>query len=357
MKTSHRSRLLCIAVMISLLGFANITQANCLSPARLTGVNIAGAEFNSKKLPGEHNKDYTYPADAELVYIAAQGANVIRLPFRWERLQPKIDEPFDERERNRLLAVVNNAQAKGLCVILDLHNYARYFDDELGNNPQLQDAFVVLWLELAKMFNDPEIAAFGLMNEPIHMPLHDWTLLAKRTLAALRKNGAKNLVFMGGGGWNGLHSWFNNETGPSNAELLSGLQDPLNRTIIEVHQYTDSNSSGTSDECRPPADFDAMFAKISDWAENQGLQLFLGEFGTTSSPKCLATLAHFLTLMEGPSWKGWSYWAAGRWWGDYHFALNTSTTAPSPQWTPLKKHFYHHGVTASPPMPPKPVNP
>lgn len=346
-----------LALIISLPGFAHVAQANCLSPARLTGVNIAGAEFNPKELPGVHDKDYTYPNDTELSYVAAQGANVIRLPFRWERLQPKINEPFDERERNRLLAVVNNAQAKNLCVILDVHNYARYFDEELGENPHLQDAFVALWLELARTFSDPETTALGLMNEPVHMPLHDWVLLAKRTLAALREDGATNLVFMGGGGWNGLHSWFNDNQGHSNAGSLSGLQDPLKRTIIEVHQYTDPNSSGTGDECRSPADFDEMFANISDWADNQGLLLFMGEFGTAASPPCLTTLAHFLTLMEDSNWKGWTYWAAGRWWGDYSFALNTSTTNPSPQWRLLKNHFYRGELTASPPMPPKPDNP
>jgi endoglucanase len=356
MKTPRGSRLLCFALIIGLSSFASIAQANCLSPARLTGVNIAGAEFNSKNLPGVHDKDYTYPNDAELRFVAAQGANVIRLPFRWERLQPKINDPFDERELNRLLATVNNAQAKGLCVILDLHNYARYFDDELGDNPHLQDAFVAVWLELAKVFNDPEKTAFGLMNEPIHMPLRDWTLLAKRTLTALRKKDAKNLVFVGGGGWNGLHSWFSASDGHSNADSLSGLKDPLKRTVIEVHQYADPNSSGTGNECRPPASFDEMFAKISDWAEAQGLQLFLGEFGTPASPDCLATLEHFLTLMQGPTWKGWSYWAAGRWWGGYSLALNTSTTNPSPQWTPLKNHFYRTGSEDSPPNSPEPVN-
>ena len=87
-----------LALSLPLLVLLTVSAAHattCLSAARLTGVNIAGAEFNSKRLPGVIFKDYTYPKDSELAYIAAQGANVIRLPFRWERLQPEANKPLN----------------------------------------------------------------------------------------------------------------------------------------------------------------------------------------------------------------------------------------------------------------------
>ena len=56
------------------------------------GVNLAGGEFG--KLPGTYGTDYTYPAPADIDYYVELGFNLIRVPFRWERLQPTLGAPF-----------------------------------------------------------------------------------------------------------------------------------------------------------------------------------------------------------------------------------------------------------------------
>lgn len=326
----------------------------CLNTDRLTGVNLAGAEFNSSKLPGIPSKDYTYPKDSELTFIAEQGANVIRLPFRWERIQPKPLDPLASEELQRLQQTVKSASDKGLCVILDVHNYAKYYGTPLQDNSALQTAFVDLWLRLAVAFPDPNVAAFGLMNEPNYITIAQWGILSKRTLAALRKATAKNLIFVGGGNWSGLHDWFTDHDGMSNATAFADLSDPLNRTILEVHQYADEDYSGTGTTCHLPDKFNTKFGKLGVWATEHRQRLFLGEFGVPPSPECLLVLERFLSLMNGPAWKGWSYWAAGGWWGDYPMALNTDAASPSLQWQYLKKYFGQTANDQNPPMPPKP---
>lgn len=329
--------------------------ANCLDQERLTGVNLSGAEFSSSKLPGTPYKDYTFPTEAELTYIAAQGANVIRLPFRWERIQPTPMGELAAGEMKRLQNTVVSANAKGLCVILDMHNYAKYYSQTLNGDAALQHAFVNVWQRLAQVFNDPKQTVFGLMNEPSYLPREEWASLAKRTLFELRNAGSTNMVFIAGGHWSGLHDWFSPAVGQSNATLFADLKDPLKRSVLEVHQYADKNFSGTGSTCRSVTQFDPKFTKITDWATANGQQLFLGEFGMPQNELCLLVLERFLSLMSGPAWKGWAYWAAGGWWGKYPLALNTSTTAPSLQWPILKKYFYRAPVPKkSPPLAPQP---
>lgn len=347
--------LLLMSLLLASLGIAAPgAVANCLDAPRLTGVNLAGAEFNAKKLPGVIFKNYVYPNSTELAYIAAQGANVIRLPFRWERIQPQLNGTLDPAEFTRLQTTINQARMHGLCVLLDVHNYAEYYGEPITTDA-LQDAFVALWLKLATQLGNPEYVAFGLMNEPAHMPLPDWAKLAKRTLAALRTAGADNLVIVGGGDWNGLHSWFKKKNGQSNAEAFAGLSDPLKRTVIEVHQYADTYYSGMALDCYPPEHFEGKFALISQWAKDNQLQLFLGEFGMAATAPCLQTLERFLQLMQGSEWKGWTYWAAGSWWGSYAFALNTNAAAPSPQWAYLKTWFYRPEAISPPRAPTEPM--
>jgi len=342
-------------LLLSVFASPLFAAATCLDQARLTGVNIAGAEFNSSKLPGTPYKDYTFPTEAELTFVAAQGANVIRLPFRWERIQPTVMGELAPAELKRLQATVTSAHAKGLCVILDVHNYAKYFSQTLNGDAALQNAFVNLWQRLAVAFTDPKQTAFGLMNEPSYLPREEWASLAKRTLLELRTAGATNTIFIAGGHWSGLHDWFSPALGQSNATLFADVKDPLQRTILEVHQYADKDYSGSGTTCKAADQFIPMFNKLSAWAAANGQQLFLGEFGMPQNEPCMLALERFLSLMTGPEWKGWAYWSAGGWWGKYPLAINTSETEPSSQWPILKKYFYTPPLPKkSPPMAPQP---
>ncbi len=342
--------------------------SGCLDQARLTGVNLAGAEFNHKVLPGVAFKDYTYPGVAELNHIAAQGANMIRLPFSWERLQRVANGPLDPDELGRIRTTVNNANTAGLCVLLDVHNYGQYYQYELGDllpepepdGTRLTSAFINFWLAMADEFPDPNKVAFGLMNEPAHIPLVDWAVIAKQTLASLRSSGATNLVFVSGGGWSGVHDWFAGLQ--NNANEFDDLRDPLKRAIIEVHQYTDPNSSGMhavidATSCRAAGEFTQMFERIKQWAQTHQQKLFLGEFGVPQTEQCLDTLLHFLMLMNNDTWHGWSYWAAGSWWGKYPLALSGPNQLEAPQWRHLKVFFYQQNSNSSrnPPQPPVPA--
>lgn len=337
-----------LALSIILGFFAINTFAGCLNQARLTGVNLAGAEFNTKQIPGVVFRDYTYPSTAELRYIASQGANVIRLPFLWERLQPVANGPLNPAELGLLRSTINNASAQGLCVLLDVHNYAKYYTykltDTLPDGSSVSNAFIAFWLALAAEFSDPTITAFGLMNEPANIPVADWAVIAKQTLAALRSAKATNLVLVSGGRWSGVHDWFAGLQA-SNSTEFDDLYDPIKRTIIEVHQYADSDYSGTHTAvtgrgCRSADEFDAKFARVTAWAIEHKQTLFLGEFGVPSSSECLQTLTRFLELMQDNPWRGWTYWAAGGWWGNYPLALSGPTQPVAPQWAPLKNFFY-----------------
>jgi endoglucanase len=178
--------------------------------------------------------------------------------------------------------------------------------------------------------------------------------LAKRTLSELRnKANAKNIVIVSGGKWSGLHDWFSLSGEVSNATSFADLKDPLNRTILQVHQYVDTDYSGTTTICRPPQDFDRMFQRITEWANLNKQQLFLGEFGTPQTAECLVTLDKLLSLMSDPVWRGWTYWAVGRWWNNYPMAINISSTTPvSPQWAILQKYFQQPLSRKSAPNPP-----
>mgnify|MGYP000126630773 CR=1 FL=1 len=327
-----------VAGLIALV--APVAAASCDANVALKGVNIAGAEFNGNKLPGVLYKDYIYPNKTELDHFASIGVDVIRLPFRWERLQPALFGELDAAELTNIVSTVALAKAQGVCVILDVHNYGAYRGKALGTTEVPVKAFIDLWTRLAARFNEPAVTAFGLMNEPSKLPIDQWADAAQQTVTAIRQGGAKNLMLVSGGRWSGVHDWEKPIGGTSNAAAFANFQDPLKRTLIEVHQYADTNYSGTGKTCLPAENFATMFTNITRWAKTNDQKLFLGEFGTPASQQCLEALDAILAQMNDAAvWRGWTYWAAGSWWGSYPLSIEPKNGQDAPQTAVLKKYF------------------
>lgn len=314
----------------------------CLSGRPLRGVNMAGAEFNSSRMPGQVFKDYTYPTDPDLKYFAEQGANVIRLPFRWERVQRSLNGPLDETEVKLIRKVIAMAAQANLCVILDAHNFGQYASQKLGSPELPLDRFTDFWLRMHEAFPDPAHVAFGLMNEPAHASARGgWARAAQDVVTALRNAGSKHLVFVSGAGWSGVHDWAVKWQGLSNADAFAGLRDPLQRSVLEVHQYADRDHSGTQADCMAPERMRRLMGRVTDWARVHGHRMFLGEFGVAPTPECLETLKAQLEVMRDPVWMGWTYWAAGGWWGPkYIFGIHPIPGQPErPQLALLREEW------------------
>jgi endoglucanase len=342
-----RFSLTAIAALACVL-FSLPAAAGCLDGKPLVGVNLTGAEFASGKLPGTVFKDYVYPDPADMRHFQEQGMNTFRLPFLWERVQPQLFGELDAAELKRIADTVTAAGAMNVCVILDVHNFGQYRGKPIGSPEVSRDAFVDLWMRLLAAFPDPKNVAFGLMNEPAQMTVADWAATAQQTLTALRKNetrnegkggkGAAHLILVPGGGWSGAHSWQGKDrSGVSNAEAFRAVRDPAHNFMIEVHQYGDSNFSGTQTECIDPARLRKVMADMTQWSQATGQRLFLGEFGVPINDQCLQVLKAIVDgTQDRTAWGGWTYWAAGKWLGTYPFSIQPDAGVDKPQMAILK---------------------
>ena len=329
-----------IFYLIVLISFSRSVFAGCTDENQLKGVNVAGAEFAHDKTPGLIDRDYVYPTKADLVYFKESGANVIRLPFLWERIQLKIGEPLNVAELNHVRNVLNWASQLNLCVILDIHNFGKYKGISIGDPQVPIQSFIDLWVKLALTFSDVNVTAIGLMNEPSSIPLLAWSSIAQQTTTALRSAGSKHLVFVSSGRWSGAHEFNKPFNGVSNASLLKDFKDPLNLYAIELHQYADINYSGTSTHCIDGEQLREILGNVSRWAIEHKAKLFLGEFGVSRSIQCQKALNSMLQAMQdSKAWLGWTYWAAGQWWGNYPFSIQPSNGEESPQFKILKQYF------------------
>lgn len=201
MPVSRRTFLLSVPVSVGAAGLAAPAllrpRANALAQPvtapMYRGVNLSGAEFtpDAAHLPGVVNRDYRYPTRDDLRYVAGRGHRMVRLPIRWERVQPVLMAPLQPAELQRLLSTVDQAAATGLKVLVDLHNYARYIrsTDEGGStlvlgDGRLTDAHLVdLWSRLSTALKGRAgVLGYGLMNEPHDLPGAPGSAATSRTV-------------------------------------------------------------------------------------------------------------------------------------------------------------------------------
>src|SRR5262245_32279522 len=94
------------------------------------GVSLAGPEFGTHKAgfsnlsPGIFDRDYTFNHEPTSAYFCKQGLRLLRIPVRWERLQPRLGQALNGVELARLRTAVGWAGKNGGQAIIDVHNSA-----------------------------------------------------------------------------------------------------------------------------------------------------------------------------------------------------------------------------------------
>ena len=330
------------------------------------GVNLAGAEFGtersdfSNRNPGRHGTDYVHPDAETMKYFASHGLGLFRIPFRWERIQPRLGQPLDSDELARLQATVRNAADCGVRVILDLHNYARYrvggegkvserivgASAEKGDPSVGVDELRDVWRRLATSFRgNPAVAGFGIMNEPHDLPEDgdSWHAISRRVVDTIRAVDPRTPIYVSGAGWASA-SRFPEVNGPD-----AWIDPNVPNIVYEAHLYFDHDGSGKylsdyeSNLRRTPnlprSGVDAV-QPFLQWCKRNRVQGFIGEFGVPPEEPWLDILDDFLRTIRDAG-VGGCYWAAGPWWGDYALSIQprVGSSGMAPQMEILKRHI------------------
>lgn len=209
-----------------------------------------------------------YVTKADIDFIAAQGANTIRLPFNYKLFtdedymgQTGQKQPFQLIDR-----VVEWCKADGLYLILDMHDCpgsqtGDNIDDGYGypwlfESERSQQLFCDIWQQIARHYQDePTILGYELMNEPIAHYFENkdtlYTLLQplyKRAVKAIRTVDRNHVILLGGAHWNSFFFMFDDWTfdknimftchrygGPATKEAIKDYIDFRDKTQLPMY--------------------------------------------------------------------------------------------------------------------------
>ncbi|MBC8370790.1 MAG: cellulase family glycosylhydrolase [Planctomycetes bacterium] len=309
------------------------------------GVTLAGAEFGSDNLgfcnenPGVLGEDYFHNKPWTYNWFADEGVDLFRIPFRWERIQPKLNGPLDEIEIGRLTKILEWANKKNVRIILDLHNFGRYsvthnnkiisavIDKKYDGKVLVSTAHLVdVWRKISAACDVAKMQpwALGLMNEPHDMGMGKWLKISQQLVRELRASEVSQTLLVAGDGWSSAENWKKLHGGKT------WIDDPLNKIIYEAHVYFDHDGAGKyglsfgEELRRDPKLYDRPQQRLQpflDWLKKNNARGLIGEIGVPNSIKPWERVAREAMQLLQQHNVEMCYWAAGEWWGDYPLSI------------------------------------
>lgn len=238
---------------------------------------------------------------------------------------------FDQGYLTNLTATVNHITQNGAWAVLDPHNFGRYN----GNVITDTNAFKAFWVKLATHFKNNDKVIFDTNNEYNTMESSLVFDLNQAAINGIRETGATQYIFVEGNSWSGAWTWTQ-----INTNLVS-LQDPQNKIVYEMHQYLDSDGSGTSTACVSNTIGVERVTAATKWLKDNGKVGFLGEFAGGANANCKEAVTGMLNHLQDNSdvWLGALWWAAGPWWGNYIYSFEPPSGTGYTYYNSLLKQY------------------
>ena len=100
-------------------------------------------------------------------FNSADGFNMFRLPVAWQYLvNNNLGGILDATNLANYDALVQACLTTGAHCIIDIHNYARWNGQIIGQGGPTDDDFASLWSQIATKYAKESNVVMGIMNEP-----------------------------------------------------------------------------------------------------------------------------------------------------------------------------------------------
>ena len=301
---------LILAAALALLATPALAQSRSV-------INVSGLEYNGGKPGARAYFDYAPPSDATLASIKANRFWAIRLPISEETLQPDPVKAaagtLDETYLAAVLDASTRAQKVGLSVIVDLHNYGRYYGNPVnvtGTTPatNIRPMYINVVAALAKRLQAAGVWGFAVANEPHDIADADVQSVEQDAVNAARAAGFRGYLFVENTGW------------AQPGKIYVTVKDPMpsGKTCYDVHAYGDGNNSGTYKQtmAQDGTDADTIVNRLKpsvEQAKSEGRCLFVGELGAPLADAGRRTQVLHAAEYLRSNGIDWALWTAGEW--------------------------------------------
>ncbi|OAV87979.1 hypothetical protein PTTG_00589 [Puccinia triticina 1-1 BBBD Race 1] len=289
------------------------------------------------------------PPESQIPHFLSQNVNFFRVPVGWEYLQPEMNGKLDGANLKTYKTFVEKITSHEAYVAIDLHSFARYKGQIVGESPSTPaEALVSIWTQLGEVFKDNQLVIFGISNEPHDLDITKWATTVQAVVSALRKKNIKNAILIPGTEYTSMKAF------PEWYQAMKVVKNPdgsFDGLLFEVHRYLDGDNSGSGPEC--VASHTDEVAAAVELLKADKRQVILGETGGGSTDSCKNFLPELAkAVVEAyPVFGGFALWAAGSFKADYPLVTTAQDdSSPTgwkdmPNWLSIKQFIPPKGST------------
>ncbi|KAJ3552349.1 hypothetical protein NM688_g4191 [Phlebia brevispora] len=311
---------------------------------KFSGINIAGFDFGCDT-NGDCQASSAWPPLTQYYghdgqgqmnhFVKDDGFNIFRLPTSWQFLVNNIlGDPIDEANFQEYDALVQACVTSGAAgCLIDIHNYARWNGEIIGQGGPTDQQFASFWGDLAGRYANNTKVLFGVMNEPHDIPdIQIWAETVQAAVTAIRQAGATSqIILLPGNDWTSAETFVSNGSGAA----LSTVTNPdgsITNLVFDVHKYLDSDNSGTHADC-VTNNIDDAWEPLSQWLRCNGRQALNTETGGGNTDSCSTYMCQQVAYQNQNSdvLLGYIGWAAGNF--DPSYVLSEVPTDTNGVWT------------------------
>lgn len=204
------------------------------------GVNIAGFDFgcdtNGQCTVDGITNIATGTGPAQMQHFTSNdNMNMFRLSVGWQYLtNDVVGGDLDATNFANYNDLMTSCLATGAKCILDIHNYARWNGEVIGQGGPTNDQFAALWTSLATQYSNNTNVVFGIMNEPHDLTVSTWAQTVQAAVTAIRAVAPDHMVLMPGSSYSSAQT-LSTEAGPD----LLNVTNPDGSTtnlLFDVHK-------------------------------------------------------------------------------------------------------------------------
>jgi endoglucanase len=289
------------------------------------GMNIAGFDFGCDT-SGSCSGNYVDPGAngiAQMQHFANDDKlNMFRLPIGWQHLVGNtLGGALDGTVSGAYDRLMQGCLATGALCVIDLHNYARWNGQIVGQGGPTNAQFADVWSKLAAKYAATKNVAFGLMNEPHDLTMDTWAGSAQAAVTAIRKAGATSQYILLPGTDYTSAGTFSTNSGPSMLKVKDA-DGTTSKLIFDVHRYLDSDNSGTHADCTSDHVEDS-FVPLANWLRSNKRQAILSEVGGGNTQSCEVDVCAAVASLNKNAdvYLGYIGWSAGAFDTSYVLAM------------------------------------
>ncbi|KAJ7735090.1 carbohydrate-binding module family 1 protein/Glycoside hydrolase family 5 protein [Mycena maculata] len=254
-------------------------------------------------------------------FVNDDGYNTFRLPIGWQYLTNFVlGGPLDPTMMTEYDALVQACLTTGAYCIIDIHNYARWDGEIIGQGGPTNEQFASTWSAIAAMYQNETKVIFGVMNEPHDLPdINLWAGTVQAAVTAIRNAGATTqMILLPGDNWTSAETFVSNGSAAALAQVVNPDGSTTN-LIFDVHKYLDVDNSGTHSECTTN-NIVSSWEPLAQWLRCNGRQAFNTEAGGGyDDPTCFTNMCQQIAYQAQNSdvYLGYVGWAAGNFYTGY----------------------------------------